>query len=83
MPVVCFMILQITALSVLSVNVEFRRLVDLFTHVFPILFPLSHTFGKEVFNLSVYGPEIILRPCRNLGVELIRQSQGNLFLLSH
>lgn len=41
---------------------------------------LADTFGEQIFNLPVYGAEIILRPGCNLVIKLGRKPERDLFL---
>ena len=43
---------------------------------------LAYTFCQQILNLSVDRTEIILRPCGNGGVQLGRQAQWHLLLLT-
>ena len=49
-------------------------------NVFPIFLALADTFGEQIFNLPVYGAEIILRPGCNLVIKLGGKPERNLFL---
>ena len=49
-------------------------------NVFPIFLALADTFGEQIFNLPVYGAEIILRPGCNLVIKLGRKPERDLFL---
>ena len=44
-------------------NIQIEGFIDLLGYIFPVLFPLSDTFGQKVFDLSVDGTEVVFRPC--------------------
>lgn len=46
-------------------NVKLGRDVDLVGNVLPVLLALAHAFRKQIFDLSVYGTEVVFRPCGN------------------
>ena len=52
----------------------------MFRDVFPILFSLADTFCQQIFDLSVDGPEIVLRPGCDRVIELFGQSERDLFV---
>ena len=45
--------------------IKFGGNIDFRPDIRTVLLTLLYAFRKEVFNLSVHGPEIIFRPCRN------------------
>ena len=73
---------RMLASSLSTLNVDIQRLIQRLGHVFSILLPLPHAFGQQVLDLPVGRAEIVLRPGRNLVVQLCRQPQENLFFLS-
>ncbi len=64
-----------------SSNIQLRRKIDLFTYILSVLFSLSHTFRKKIFDLPVYRAKIILRPCRDGGIQLLGEAERYLFFL--
>ncbi len=40
--------------------------------IFSVLFPLSDTFGQQIFDLAVDGTEIVFRPRGNGVVKFFR-----------
>ena len=45
-----------------------------------VLLPLTHTLSQKVFNLAVYGAEIVLCPCSDRIIQFRGETQRNLFL---
>ena len=64
-------------------NIQIEGFIDLLGYIFPVLFPLSDTFGQKVFDLSVDGTEVVFRPCGQGIVKLCRKPQRDLLFLSH
>ena len=50
--------------------------VDLIGDVFAVLFPLAHTFGEKVFDMTVHRTKIIFGPSGDGGVELGGEAEG-------
>lgn len=67
-----------------ALKIRFRRDVRLIGDIFLILPALSDTFRQKIFNLSVYGAEIVFRPGGNGVVQFRGQAQGDLlFVFRH
>ena len=62
---------------------EIWRLVDFIRDIFSALFVLPDAFGQNVFDLTVDRTEVLLRPRRELVVQLFGQAQRYLLLLRH
>ena len=62
-----------------SLDVDFQRLIQILRDIFPILFPLTDTFGQKIFDLPVHGTEIIFCPLGNFIVKALREPQRDLF----
>ena len=62
---------------------EIGRLVDFIRDIFSALFVLLYAFGQNVFDLTVDRAEVLLRPRRELIVQLLGQAQRYLLLLRH
>ena len=54
-------------------------MLEIMRYPVPAVYP-SDTFGEQIFNLPVYGAEIILRPGCNLVIKLGRKPERDLFL---
>ena len=61
-----------------SFYVQLGWFVQILGYVFPVLFPLADAFGEQVFDLSVYGAEIVFCPSCYGIVQFFRQSQRHL-----
>ena len=68
-----------TALPGSLFDIEIRFFVEMFGNVFSVFFALFDAFRKKVFDLAVNGAEIILRPCCDVIIQLIIESQRYLF----
>ncbi len=64
-----------------SGNIQFRRFIQMFRHIFPVFLPLPHTFRQEILDLAIDGTEIILRPRGDGVVQFGGQPQRDLFFL--
>ncbi len=61
-------------ISIALFNFDVRRSVYILPNVFAVLFALPDAFGEEIFNLTVYGAEIVLSPSGKGIIELFRYS---------
>ena len=64
-------------------QLEIWRLVDFIRDIFSALLVLLYAFGQNVFDLTVDRAEVLLRPRRELVVQLFGQAQRYLLLLRH
>lgn len=68
--------------GIMALYIQFRRFVQGFGYIFPILFPLSDALGEQVFDLSVEGAKIVLRPGGKLFIQAGGDTEGNLLLFA-
>lgn len=66
-------------------DIQFGRDVDFVGNIFAVLFALPDTFGQQIFNLSVHGTKVILRPGSNGMIQFFGKPERNLFFtgISH
>ena len=62
-------------------DIELWRNIQFVRDIFPVFFALTNTFREQIFDLSVHGSEIILRPCGDCRIELWGKAQRHLLFL--